>query len=190
MAKKENEDLFTLLITTSHNPSHFLRRVSKLLSFSLPLSKRMNRGSLSLKEIKNLCWNMGINKLLIVHGSKKIDSISLSCYDFIQSPKQFEVNAKLENFNFPRKGEKETRVDCNYISVEYPLDIPISLKERIQNFLNPLLSQTKSKQTKSTLKIKFSDYSNGNLHGEVVRTVPNNGTPLYSFVINIMQEVE
>ena len=106
MADNERETFSPLLITTSHNPSHFIRRVSKLLSFSLPFSKRMNRGSLSLKEIKNFCWNKGINKVIIVQSSRKIDSVSLSCFDFVKSPQQMDVKVNLTNFLFPRKGDK------------------------------------------------------------------------------------
>jgi hypothetical protein len=44
MKKKEKEktEILNTLITTSRNPSHFLRRTSNILAYSLPNSQRMN----------------------------------------------------------------------------------------------------------------------------------------------------
>ncbi|MHA2106722.1 MAG: hypothetical protein ACW99R_03320 [Candidatus Hodarchaeales archaeon] len=189
MADNEREGASPLLITTSRNPSHFIRRVSKLISFSLPFSKRMNRGSLSLKEIRNFCWNMGIDKVFIVQSSRKIDSISLCCYDFVKSPLQIDVEVKLMNFNFPQKGDKNTRIENKNILIDYTPDIPESLKEHIHNFIKPLLVPKASKPSKTSLKIKFRDYLDGKFRGEVVRNDPKNQLPLLSFEITLNPEV-
>ena len=189
MAEKTREVTSVLLITTSHNPSHFLRRVCKLLSFSLPNSKRINRGSLSIKEIRNFCWNAGIQKVLIVQGVRKTDSVSLCCHNFSKSPHQVDVQIRLTNFHFPQKGNKETRVEGNRISVEFSPDTPGSIKDSIEDFMTPLLDATKSKLSNSNFLIRFSNYANGKLEGEVLRTQKTNVSPLYSFEVNMTKEV-
>ncbi|MHA1976092.1 MAG: hypothetical protein ACW98F_03530 [Candidatus Hodarchaeales archaeon] len=189
MAESAKELVSALLITTSHNPPHFLRRVSKLLSFSLPFSKRINRGSLNIKEIRNFCWNTGIHKLIIVQGAKETDSVSLSCYNFFQSPHQLNVKIELSNFNFPRKGEKDTRVEGQQMSVQYAPETPEEIKESIHDYIKPLIHSMMDKPSKSNLILKFRNYTDGKLQGEVVRTHSPNNSPLYSFEVKMTQEV-
>ncbi len=189
MAEIERGITSNLLITTSHNPSHFLRRVCKLLSFSLPASQRINRGSLSLKEIRNYCWNIGIHKLLIVKGSKKNDSVSLSCYDFRRSTQLINIEVTLMDFNFPKKGDKDTRIESKINVIEFPPKLPVSLKEAVLKFINPLNDSTMKKISKSNVLIRINSFSDGKLQGQVINTNLNRKIPLYSFYASQIHEV-
>lgn len=55
-----------VLITTSREPSNRLLRFSKELKWTIPNSKRINRGNLVLKNLSKLCKEHKITDLIIV----------------------------------------------------------------------------------------------------------------------------
>ena len=55
-----------VLITTSRDPTNRLLRFSKELKWTIPNSKRINRGNLVLKELSKLCKEHKITDLIIV----------------------------------------------------------------------------------------------------------------------------
>ncbi len=190
MTNNEKEASPSFLITTSHNPSHFLRRVSKLISYSLPTSKRINRGSLNLKELRNFCWNTGIQKVLIIQGSKSIDSVSICCYNFIESLQQMKADIILSNFNFPKRGDTNSRIEVTKINVKFSPEIPASIRRSVHNFMHPLVLEVGEDVSKSSLLIDFEGYSNGNILGVVTRADSIDKSPLYSFKLSNCLEAE
>ena len=75
--RKINPSVF---ITTSRNPTHFLRRVSKILAFSIPRSERITRGSLNRTQLRNYCKNKNITRMIILHRTKKPNNVLAKAY--------------------------------------------------------------------------------------------------------------
>ena len=170
MVQVEKNSASSGLITTSHNPSHFLRQLSKLLTFCLPDSVRINRGSLNKKQLFNYCWNNKIPRLFIVQGFKKIDTSIIEFYNLEKSSEPVNSVIELTNVHFPKKGIKETRIDAKSIRLNYSKDIPPMVSERINMFMKPFLNSNSNYISDSNLEINFLKYNPDQLLGNITRT--------------------
>jgi rRNA maturation protein Rpf1 len=180
----------SILITTSHNPTHFLRRVCRLLSYSLPLSSRINRGSLNRKELLNYCWNNKINWLFIVKQSQEVNIIDLECTNLSLSTEPLNAFIKLKDFFFPQKGDNETRISVNQMSLNYSPEIPNDIIDLILPFNELCVKDNKAYQESSNLSLNFSKYAEGKLEGNVAFTGKNKLHELFKFTITIPVEEE
>ena len=172
-----------VLITTSHNPSHFLRRAGKLLSYTIPFSEKLNRGSLNIQQIHNYCWNNNIKLLFILKDSKTKNSAFLSFYDLLKSRNPINVTIKLANFYFPRKGDSKTRIDSKGINLEFPHLVNekklVKIQENMRRFSLTHLPQAKH----SNLNINFQKITDSQISGVVTRSLPEEILPVFTFEV-------
>jgi hypothetical protein len=177
----------SILITTSHNPSHFLRRVCRLLTYSLPLSTKLNRGSLNKKELLNYCWNNQIKWLFIIKQSQESDATQFDCINLSVSTEPLDIFIELRDFIFPRKGDDQTRISVNHIDFHYSSEIPHNFKEMVKPF-KELFLKNKDNLVAPDLIVKFVKYSNNELTGQATFIGKNKHLQLFKFLVLIPLE--
>ena len=177
-----------VLITTSHNPSHFLRRVGKLLSYTIPFSEKLNRGSLNIQQIHNYCWNNDIKLLFILKDSETKNSAFLNFYDLSKSRTPMNATIRLTNFYFPRKGDSKTRIDSKGINLEFSHLVNekklAKIQENMRRFFHPHLPQTKH----SNLNINFQKITGSQITGVVTRPLPEEILPVFAFEVTFPRD--
>ncbi len=175
------------LITTSHNPSHFLRKLSKLLTFCFPDSVRINRGSLNKKHLLNYCWNNKIPRLILVQGFEKKDTARIQLYNLEKSQKPVNAVIEVSNVFFPKKGVKHTRIDTKSVQMNFSKDIPPRLREYIDMFMKPFLISNKNFITSSNLEIKLTAYNSNQIHGKIIRASKNETVEILTYRITNLE---
>ena len=156
------------IITTSHNPSHFLKQISKLLSFCFHNSTRINRGSLNRKELLNYCWNKSIPRLIIVQGSDKEHGARLELYNLELTKNPIEPKIEILNTYFSNNQNPKLRILVKGIGISYTSEIPLSIRKKITTFLTPFIEQKTTDNNLTNLKINFSVNSDNQIYGKVV----------------------
>jgi len=187
MVQVEKNSASSGFITTSHNPSHFLRKLSKLLTFCLPDSIRLNRGSLGKKQLLNYCWNNEIPRLIIVQGSELKDTGNIEIYNLENSQKPINSVIEVKNVFFPRKGVKNTRIDIKSIRLNYYKDIPPRVRERIDIFMKPFLFSNTNNVSDSNLEITFTTDNSNQLIGNITRTGKKEAVEILTFRITNLE---
>ena len=181
MGQVEKNSAFSGLITTSHSPSHFLRKLSKLLTYCFPNSVRINRGSLNKKQLFNYCWNNQIFRLLIIHSLGEKNSAKIEIYNLEKSQEPIISTIEITAVSFPKKGIKEARIDANSISLHYSIEIPPRLREAIDLLMKPfLLSNTRNKSD-SSLDMNIMRYTPHQILGNIVQTKKEESLEIFTF---------
>ncbi len=182
---ERNETALTVLITTSHNPSHFLRRVAKFLSILIPNSEKLTRGSLNFHELCNYCWNKEIKWLFILEDSENKKSAFLRFYDFNKSRSPINASIKLMNFNFPTKGDPSPRIEIKGIRLLFP-DLEIKkIDKKVQEFLRTLKTAFISQINNSSLVIEFQKISSSHIFGIVTWEHNKKSIPVFSYEVKL-----
>ena len=187
MVQVEKDSAASGLITTSHSPSHFLRKISKLLTFFLPSSVRINRGSLNKKRLLNYCWNNKIPRLIIVHGLEKKESARIELFNLEKSQKPVNSVIDVTDVFFPRKGVKNTRIDVKSIHLKYSKDIPQDIRENIDIFMKPFLNSNPNFSQNSDLEIIFSTNNSNQVLGKIIRTGKKEAIEILNFGITNLE---
>ncbi|MHA1947386.1 MAG: hypothetical protein ACXAC6_06815 [Candidatus Hodarchaeales archaeon] len=187
MVQVEKNSAFSGLITTSHNPSHFLRKLSKLLTFCLPDSVRINRGSLNKNQLLNYCWNNKILRLIIVQGFEKKDSAIVEFYNLEKSQRPVKSVIQVTDVIFPRKGIKETRIDTSHIHLSYSTEIIPKLKESIDLHLKPFLISDTINSSGSKIEIRFTTYDSHQLLGKISHFRKKENLEILTFRIMLLE---
>ncbi len=187
MVQVEKDSASSGLITTSHSPSHFLRKLSKLLTFLLPSSARINRGSLNKKQLLNYCWNNKIPRLFIVQGVEKKDSARIEFFNLEKSQKPVNSVIEVRDVFFPRKGVKNTRIDIKSIHLNYFKDLPPNIRENINMFMKPFLTSNPTFIQDSDLEIKFTTYDSNQLLGNITRIGKKEAVEILTFRITNLE---
>lgn len=187
MGDVEKNSASSGLITTSHNPSHFLRKLSKLLAFCLPDSIRINRGSLNKKQLLNYCWNNKIPRLIIVQGFEKKDSSIIEFFNLEKSQKPVTSVIQVKDVFFPRKGAKDTRIDASRIFLHYSTEIPSRLRESIDLQMKPFLISNTNNKAHSNIEINFTTYDSQQLIGNITRTGRKENLEILTYSITFLE---
>ncbi len=187
MVQVEKNSASSGLITTSHNPSHFLRKLSKLLTFCLPDSIRINRGSLNKKQLLNYCWNNKIPRLIIVQGFEEKDSSLIEFFNLEKSQKPVASVIQVKDVFFPTKGIKESRIDASRIFLHYSTEIPSSLRESIDLLMKPFLISNSKEKSDSNIEINFTTYTSQHLIGNFTRTGKKENLEILTFSITFVE---
>ena len=188
MDQVEKNSASSGLITTSHNPSHFLRKLSKLLTFCLPNTVRINRGSLNKKQLFNYCWNNQISRLMIVQGLEKKDSGIIEIYKLERSLKPINALIEVSDVTFPNKGVKDARIESSGISLHYSTDFPIKLRESIESLLKPFLISSTKKKSESVIEMNFTHYESHEIKGNFLRQGKGEKYQLLIFRITLLNK--
>ncbi|UCG89980.1 MAG: hypothetical protein JSU57_05830 [Candidatus Heimdallarchaeota archaeon] len=173
-----------MLITTSRDPNHYLRRVSKIIALSFPNSQRMNRGSLSLKKLFSYCWNKQISRLLILQGTAKEDLIIVKAYLIGKIPQLVEATIKLTNIITLQKNRKKHRITVEKVCLDFSEEVNKISKERITDFFQPLVQESEHASSKNFLTIRFRKETRKSLIGQVIQENSSLSLPLYNIHIS------
>ncbi len=173
-----------MLITTSRNPTHYLRRVSKIISLSFPNSQRLNRGSLNLSKIFAYCWNNQISRLLILQGTKKEDLIIVKAYVIGKKPQSIDATIKLTNIVSLRKHDKKRRIMVEKVHLEFSEEVNEVIQEKILDFFRCVIQDSKRFRTRKLLTISFSQKKPNFLIGIAVQQDSSVSLPLYNIHIS------
>jgi rRNA maturation protein Rpf1 len=187
MVQVEKGSASSGLITTSHSPSHFLRKLSKLLTFFLLSSVRLNRGSLNKKQLLNYCWNNKIPRLIIVQGLEKKDSARIELFNLEKSQKPVNSVIEVTDVFFPRKGVKNTRIDVKNICLNYSKDIPQNIREYIDIFMKPFLNSNPSLSQDSDLEINITTHNSNQVLGKIIWTGRKEAIEILTFGITNLE---
>ncbi len=173
----------SVIITTSRNPSHFLRRVCRILTFSIPRSERISRGSLNQKQIYNYCRNKNITRILIVHGTSLGNSVQVKAYSVTDTILFHEVNILLSDFISLQKHNKSNRIIITAIQLDFSEEIDFSIKKGIINFFQPIVQNTQDDGKNKILTFSFNQKTSQNVIGYAFQKNRNSSILLYK--INI-----
>ncbi len=169
----------SVIITTSRNPSHFLRRVCRILTFSLPRSERITRGSLNQSQIFNYCRNKNITRILILHGTSVGNSVHVKAYSVLDTILFHEVNILLSDFISLQKHNKNNRIMITSIQLDFSDEINFSIKKGIINYFHPIVQNTRDFRKNKILKISFKQETTQNVVGYAFQQNRNSSILLY-----------
>ncbi len=173
-----------VLITTSRNPSHYVRRVTKVLTFSIPRSKRITRGSLNEKQIFNYCKNMKIRRLLIIEGSKKEGAIAVKAYSIEEEIHVFNAEIILNNITRIKKHDKNSRIMIDHISLDFSNEISKINKNKVTEFFLPIIMEDKVLRRNKPLIINFKQKKPNILLGFAYQQISKISRLLYEIKIS------
>ena len=169
----------SVIITTSRNPSHFLRRVCKILTFSIPKSERISRGSLNQNQIYNYCRNKNIARILIVHRTSVDNSVHVKAYSVADTILFHEVNILLSDFISLQKHNKSNRIIITSIQLDFSEEIDFSIKKGIINYFHPIVQNTRDVRKNKILTISFKQETSQNVIGYAFQQNRNSSILLY-----------
>jgi len=106
-----------VLITTSRNPPHFLRRTAKVLNYSLPGSFRKNRGSSNLNQLFSFCWNNEIPRLYIIEGENMEEIVRLTVYKIKEKIEPTVLKITMDNIINLQRHMADTRIHVQKIEI-------------------------------------------------------------------------
>ncbi|MFX1285163.1 MAG: hypothetical protein ACFFB5_16015 [Promethearchaeota archaeon] len=157
-----------MLITTSRDPTQYLRRVSKIITLSFPNSQRMNRGSLSLNKLFTYCWNKQISRLLILQGTTEEGLVSVKAYKIGKIPQLVEATVELSKIISLQKHRKKQRINIEKVCFDFSEEVDKMIKERITDFFQHVFKDSKHISTKNLLTISFRKETKNSLIGQAV----------------------
>ncbi|MFX0014644.1 MAG: Brix domain-containing protein [Promethearchaeota archaeon] len=175
-----------MLITTSRNPNHRLRRVSRVISLSFPNSQRMNRGTLSLSRLFTYCWNKKIGNLLILQESDENNAILVKAYSIRNQPQLIDATIRLTNIVSLRKHSKKYRINIERICINFSEDINKLFKDQITDFFHQIIPDSNNVHSKKKLVISFGKDKFNSLIGHAVQQ--NSTKSLHLFTIHVSSE--
>ncbi|MFW9905569.1 MAG: hypothetical protein ACFFFH_14600 [Candidatus Thorarchaeota archaeon] len=173
-----------LLITTSRNPSHRLRRVSKIVTYSIPKSQRLTRGNLSLDDIFRYCWNHQIFRLLILQKYSK-NSILIKAFSIEKKPRPIKATIKLSEIVTPQKHDKTQRIMIEKVKIEFKENLREELRKCLLDFFSPITQNLEHNHSTKLLTISFESNSTGTLLGHAVQQGSSMPLPLYTIHITL-----
>jgi rRNA maturation protein Rpf1 len=175
-----------MLITTSRNPTHFLRRVSNIISLSFPNSQKMNRGSLSLKNLFAYCKNKEFSRLLIFQRTSENDRVIAKAYSIEEKPQSIEATIELRDVISLSKHDKKNRVVIESVQLKFSREVNESKKGKITDFFQDIIKASQHSHDRKVLTIFFRQEKQNYLIGQAVRGISSISDPLYT--IHILTE--
>lgn len=173
-----------LLITTCRNPSHNLRRISKILTYSLPKSQRLTRGNLSLNDIFRYCWNHRIFRLLVLQKHSE-NSILIKAFSIGEKPRPIQATIKLSEVVIPKKHVKTQRIMIEKVKIEFKGKMKEEIRKYLLDFFLPITQNSIHNHTTKLLTISFEMSSSDSLIGYAVQQNSSMPLPLYTIHITL-----
>ncbi len=183
MMDQERNNSVGILITTSLNPPHFLRRASKVLAFSLPNSKKINRGSLSLKYLFSYCWNLKISRLLILQKAKSDNTAMIKAYSIDEKVEKINLIIELSDIISLRKHDKNTRIVIDRVQLEFFDNRELLMKSSMLNLFKPILEIKTIPEGSKTLTIMIKPESSTSIIGTAIQKGTKGNLSLYTLKI-------
>jgi len=158
-----------MLITTSRNPTHHLRRMCKIISFSIPNSQRLTRGNLNLNEIFRYCWNHQIFRLIILQKHSEKNSILVKAYSIREKPRLIKATIKITEMVTLQKHNKTQRIMIEKVKLDFAETVSKEIKEQIADFFSPIIQNQRNGYSSNLLSISFGKNSFNSLIGHIVQ---------------------
>ncbi|MFW9856872.1 MAG: hypothetical protein ACFFFG_17620 [Candidatus Thorarchaeota archaeon] len=181
--QSDNISPHSVFITTSRHPTHFLRRASKVLNFSIPNSIRLNRGSLNQREIYRYCWNLQIPYALILQNTGRKDIVDLKAYKIGKDVQAMSPSIKLFDMIQLKRHNREMRIDVDSIQLHFASTVQQSLKSEIIQVFTPLLRLTNTRASENLLSLTFRIEGSDILIGEAIQKTARGSLPLFNLLI-------
>ena len=162
---KETVSENVTLITTSRNPSHFLRRVSKILYFIIPNSEKLPRGSLNKKQIFNYCKNQRIKRLLILQVRDENSTVFVKAYSIEDNILHYNADIMLSDIIHLQKHDKNTRIKVKKIDINFCERTSDTVKGKVNAFFYPIMKKQKKIKGRNLLVISFKQEKPNHLSG-------------------------
>ena len=171
-----------VLITTSRNPSHNLRRCSKIITYSIPKSQKLTRGNLSLNDIFRYCWNHQIFRLLILqkHSEK---AILVKAFSIEEKPRPLHATIKLSEILTPQKHVKTQRIVIERVKIEFKGQLNEKIRKSISDYFSRITQNLEYSHSAKLLTISFEMNSSDSLIGYAVQQYSSIRLPLYTIHI-------
>ncbi len=184
-SEKEKTEILSFLITTSRNPTHFLRRTSNILAYSIPNSQRMNRGSLNLKQLYNYCWNRKIPRLFILNKSSKGRHIvTVKVYLIVEDIQLVDSKIEISEIISLKRHNNRSRIMAEQIQLKFSKSIDAKLKENALVIFNPIISPYSTERPKYSLSIEFSQESHCKIIGKAIQQSTSSNLHIYTLHIS------
>jgi rRNA maturation protein Rpf1 len=180
MMTSERTPPIGVVITTSRNPNHFLRRAAKILSFSIPNSQKLNRGTLNLKQLYNFCWNHKIPRLIILQRNKKDKIINFQIYSIEKEIQAINVDIQLFDLIELHKHDAKTRIMVDKVKLEFSNEIHPQIKKRLIKIFNPLFNFSRLNTARKRLIVNFKPETADILIGTAVQKYSSISLRLYT----------
>lgn len=171
-----------MLITTSRNPTHYLRRICKIISFSIPNSQRLTRGNLNLKEIFRYCWNNKIFRIIILQKHSEKNSILVKAYFIREKPQLINATIKITEMATLKKHNKTQRIMIEKVNLDFTEAVSKEIKKQITLFFSPIIQNQRNCSSK-ILSISFGKNSLNSLIGHAVQHNSSESLPLFKIHI-------
>ena len=169
--EQESVSEITTIISTSRNPSHFLRRVSKILTFIVPNSEKLPRGSLNKKQIFNYCRNQRIKRLLILQVCDENSTVFVKAYSIEDNILHYNADIILRDIIHIQKHDKNTRIMVEKIDINFCERTSDSIKRKVNAFFHPIIKNQKTFKGRKLLVINFKqekpNYLSGFIHQHI-----------------------
>ncbi|MFX0122880.1 MAG: hypothetical protein ACFFAE_04525 [Candidatus Hodarchaeota archaeon] len=172
-----------MLITTSRNPTHYLRRMSKIIALSIPNSQRLTRGSLNLDKIFRYCRNQQINRLLILQKDSVKGSILVKAYSIETKPQLIKAMIKLTEIISLQKHDKTRRIMIEKVHLNFTDNVNKEEKENIYEFFSPIIHNSGESRSTKLLTISFRKNRSNSLIGHAVQQNLSDSLHLYTIQI-------
>lgn len=173
-----------MLITTSRNPNHYLRRASKIISLSIPNSQRINRGSLSLNKLFNYCWNKQFTRLIILQGVMDEDSILVKAYLVDKKPQLIDAHIELNNIISIGDYDPKHRIMVDKVTLIFSSKVNEIVKKRIKDFFRQIIQDSRHTHAKKFLAIRFGIEKPNFIKGQAIQQDSPRTIPLYTIHIS------
>ncbi|MFX1505150.1 MAG: hypothetical protein ACFFDC_03455 [Promethearchaeota archaeon] len=173
-----------LLITTSRNPSHKLRRISKIINYSIPKSQRLTRGNLSLSDIFRYCWNHQISRLIILQKHSK-NSLLVKAFSIEDKPRPIHATIRLSEIVTLQKHVKTQRILIEKVNIEFKSKLRKEIRKYILDFFSPITQNLEPNHSTKLLIISFEKTSSDSLIGHAVQQNSSMPLPLYTIHITL-----
>ncbi|MFX0049818.1 MAG: hypothetical protein ACFFAJ_07405 [Candidatus Hodarchaeota archaeon] len=179
-----------VLITTSRNPTHFLRRAAKILSYSIPNSQKLNRGTLNLKQLYNFCWNQKIPRLIILQRNRKDKIINFQIYSIEKEVKAINVDIQLFDLIELQKHDAKTRIMVDKAKLEFSNEIHPPIKTRLFKIFNPIFHSSRLNNARKWLIVNFKPETSEILIGTAIQKYSSISLHLYTLRITFGDKYE
>ncbi|MFX0182970.1 MAG: hypothetical protein ACFE95_07815 [Candidatus Hodarchaeota archaeon] len=173
-----------VLITTSRNPTHFLRRAAKILSLSFPNSQKLNRGTLNQKQLNNFCWNQKIPRLIILQRNQKDQTINVRIYSIDKEVKVINAAIQLFDLILLQKHERNKRIMVDTVKLEFSKNINPQIKSRLIKIFKPIIQYSDPINARKLLTIYFKSKTSKTLIGSAIQKVSSVSLHLYTLHIS------
>ncbi|NHJ00651.1 MAG: hypothetical protein EAX86_00855 [Candidatus Heimdallarchaeota archaeon] len=180
LERKVNTDI---LITTSRNPTHFLRRTAKILKLCLPNTVMISRGSLNINQVLNYSFNNEIKVLLILHQTQENGTIKVNPYFITRDTLKITSTILISNIITLKAHDSKIRLTSAPIRLKFSQEINNNIKEKIIFLFEPIIEPRVNKNEKFHNMFYFQRDNKDIIEGMMIQSNQTVSYPILQFRI-------